>query len=210
MPSRAVSNPSATTAEGFCFALAAEARRLLDRFDDAHLAPFLAEWPASGEAVRTIAPSTLPVLRWVADLARGGSERTRPLTTAFAAAAGSLRWQQTYGPADFGPDFLGRYGWTELIGTRGPIPSTALAAGVLLLGPETDYPRHRHEAEEIYIPLSGTAVWTKGDAEPARRAPGTFIHHPSWTPHAMHTTNEPLLAFYLWRAGDLAQKSLIG
>jgi hypothetical protein len=34
--------------------------------------------------------------------------------------------------------------------------------------------------------------------------------HPSWTAHAMHTEQEPLLAAYVWRAGDLTAKSRIG
>jgi hypothetical protein len=36
-----------------------------------------------------------------------------------------------------------------------------------------------------------------------------WIHHPSWTTHAMRTEGEPLLAAYIWRAGDLTAKSLI-
>ena len=37
------------------------------------------------------------------------------------------------------------------------MPSTTIAAGFLLLGPHTHYPRHSHAAEELYIPLAGTA-----------------------------------------------------
>jgi hypothetical protein len=104
-------------------------------------------------------------------------------------------------------DFLQRYGWSELIGLRGPVASERLAAGFLLLGPLTEYARHRHAAEEIYLPLAGTALWQRGDAAWRRRAPGRPIHHPSWMPHAMRTEAQPLLALYLWRRGDLAQRS---
>ena len=60
---------------------------------------------------------------------------------------------------DFGPEFLERYGWTELIGNRGIIYSNRIACGFLLLGPEIEYPSHRHEAKEVYIPLTGRTQW---------------------------------------------------
>ena len=92
---------------------------------------------------------------------------------------------------------------------RGPIASRRLAVGFLLLGPDVAYPLHSHEAEEIYLVLSGTAAWRRG-GEPWRdEAPGALIHHPSRAPHAMRTEREPLLALYAWRGGDLAQKSTI-
>ena len=123
--------------------------------------------------------------------------------------AAALRWGQTYGAGDFGADFLRGYGWTELIGLRGSIASDTVAVGVLLLGPGIDYPPHAHEAEEVYLPLSGTARWMRGDAPHAPVAPGVAIHHPSWLPHGMRTGAEPLVAAYVWRGGDLAAKSRI-
>ena len=76
-----------------------------------------------------------------------------------------------------------------------------------MLGPATHYPRHRHEAEEIYLPLSGTAAWQQGDARWRDRPPGTLIHHAGNEPHAMRTGAGPLLALYLWRSANLAQKA---
>jgi hypothetical protein len=77
----------------------------------------------------------------------------------------------------------------------------------LLLGPATHYPRHRHEAEEIYMPLAGTAAWQQGDGDWRDQLPGTVIHHQPFEPHAMRTHAEPLLALYLWRGAGLAQKA---
>ncbi len=89
--------------------------------------------------------------------------------------------------------------------------SKTLACGFLLLGPRTFYPRHRHEAEEIYLPLSGTAEWQQGDAIWREHPPGTIIHHSSEEPHAMRTHAQPLLALYLWRSANLKQKArLVG
>lgn len=165
-------------------------------------APFLADWP-EGPARRAQVPGLLPVCRWLPDLAGG------PLVAALRRAAPRLEWRQTYGAADFGTAFLERYGWTELVGLRGPIPSDRVAAGVLMLGPGVTYPAHSHQAAELYLPLAGTALWQKGDAPFALVAPGTPILHDPWVPHAMQTGTEPLLALYLWRGGDLAAKSRI-
>jgi hypothetical protein len=89
---------------------------------------------------------------------------------------------------------------------NGPRYSDRLASGFLLLGPDTLYPRHRHAAEEIYLPLVGAAEWQQGDTVWRRHPAGTVIHHRSEEPHAMRTGAEPLLALYLWR-GNLEQKS---
>ena len=111
--------------------------------------------------------------------------------------------------ADFGERFLQNYGWSEWVGQRGAFASDAIACGVLLLGPDIEYPAHSHEAEELYLPLAGHGWWRSAQSDWRLRAPGTWIHHPSWTTHAMRTGAEPLLAAYVWRAGDLTAKSRI-
>jgi quercetin dioxygenase-like cupin family protein len=118
-----------------------------------------------------------------------------------------MAWKQTYTAAQTPPAFLRNYGWCELIGTTGEVPSEQLACGFLLLGPHTLYPRHHHEAEEIYIPLTGTASWEKGDEGWRVQPPGAVIHHPSNIPHAMRTADAALVALYLWRSDNLHQKA---
>ncbi len=171
----------------------------------AEAGPFLALWPEGG-ARRGQVPVRLPVCRWLEGL---GGGLTGGLTGEVAAAVDALEWRQTYGAGDFGAGFLERYGWTEVVGLRGPIASERVAAGFLLLGPEVTYPPHAHAAEELYLPLSGVAWWQRGDAPFAQVPPGEAIHHAPWVPHAMRTGAEPLLALYLWRGGDLAAKSVI-
>jgi mannose-6-phosphate isomerase-like protein (cupin superfamily) len=148
-------------------------------------------------------------MRVLPRLAALASPATRGIIEQLVDAAERLAWRQTYGPEDFGAAFLESYGWSELVGLRGPIASEAIACGVLLLGAATDYPSHAHEAEELYVPLAGTAFWQCGAGPFTARVPGEAIHHPSWTPHAMRTAAEPLLALYAWRGGDLAAKSTI-
>jgi hypothetical protein len=120
-----------------------------------------------------------------------------------------LEWRQTYSADDFGAAFLERYGWTELIGLRGPIASERIACGFLMLGPGIDYPAHAHEAEELYLPLAGTALWRRDESDFVSRRPGAPIVHRPWEPHAVRTQAEPLLALYVWRGGELAAKSKI-
>jgi hypothetical protein len=134
----------------------------------------------------------------------------QPLVELLARHRSDLRWGQTYSAADFGRDFIDNYGWIELFGTRGHFVNDRVAAGFLILGPGIIYPDHHHVAEELYVPLTGGAEWRKGKGGFVARSAGEIIHHPSDVSHAMRTGAEPLVAFYLWRGGPLAQKSIIG
>jgi len=169
---------------------------------------FLSDWPRELTA-RPIEARSLSVVGAVRGLSRYAAPRTHALVEAIAAVAGELDWRQTYSEADFGARFLENYGFSEWIGQRGAFLSDTIACGVLLLGPDTEYPAHSHEAEELYLPLAGRAWWRSGASDWRLSAPGTWIHHSPWTIHAMRTAREPLLAAYLWRAGDLTAKSRI-
>lgn len=150
----------------------------------------------------------LPVCRfWDAALAGATAvpaEEVRALGPA-------LRWTQNpnYRRRPPDPRFLETYGYAVIAGpeaAEGP-PLVAgdggLAVGLLLLGPGTHYPLHRHPATELYCVIGGAAEWRRGDSPWRVRPPGALIHHPSGLAHATRTGAEPLLAVYLWR-GDLA------
>ncbi len=187
--------------------IAARILKLLESLQEPALAPFLTDWPRTSLR-RALHSSPLPVLRWLPDIARDAAPFGFELVAAMYRAAPSLAWRQTYTAKDLDRAFLDNYGWTEILGSgNGPLASERIACGFLILGPSTHYPRHRHEAEEIYLPLSGTAAWQQGDSLWQERAPGTLIHHASDEPHAMRTGGSPLLALYLWRSDNLAQKA---
>jgi Dimethlysulfonioproprionate lyase len=186
--------------------IAERCKQLLESLHHPALAPFLADWPSAPRR-RTVQAAALPVLRWLPQMAHDTAAFGRDLVAAVCAAEASLAWRQTYTARDLDAAFLDNYGWSEIFGTNGPLASERLACGFLLLGPATHYPSHRHEAEEIYLPLSGTAAWQQGDALWRERPPGTPIHHVGEEPHSMRTGAGPLLALYLWRSGDLAQKA---
>jgi Dimethlysulfonioproprionate lyase len=186
--------------------LITQACALLTQMRASGLSPFLDEWPKSS-TTREVESKSLPVLQWLSRVHEFAPPFSARFVEAFVAAAPALAWQRSYTLADVSGAFLDSYGWTELMGLIGPIPSQHLACGLLLLGPNLIYPPHRHEAEEIYVPLAGTAAWKRGTKPWHEQPPGTLIHHARHEPHAMRTTTEPLLALYLWHSENLAQKS---
>jgi hypothetical protein len=206
--------------DGALAGLAQKARRLLGSLDEPALAPFLAAWPgrerprlsdpapvASGLPVPDVeSKPTLPVLRCLADFAADDSGFGAPLVADLCRKHHLLMWRQTYAAGDVGDAFLRNYGYTEIVGVKS-IPSRRIACGFLILGPFTLYPRHRHEAEEIYVPLKGMARWQQNDAVWRERRPGAVIHHTSDEPHSMQTGAEPLLALYVWRGAQLNQRA---
>lgn len=199
--------------DGALNGLALKARRLLRSLDAPALAPFLADWPGHDwpghdrpHLSDSPVPSNLPVLRWLPDFAVDESGFGASLVADLCRNHHSLTWRQTYAAGVVGAAFLRNYGYAELVGMKS-IPGGRIACGFLVLGPSTLYPRHRHEAEEIYIPLRGTARWQQSDAVWRERGPGAVIHHTSDEPHAMQTGAEPLLALYVWRSDQLDQRA---
>jgi Dimethlysulfonioproprionate lyase len=180
----------------------------LQSLGDRLVAEFTAaiDWQAGQ---RRLAANDLACLRHLDRAAEIAPVNERTLVRLLADKRHDLCWGQTYTADDFGQNFIDNYGWMELAGTRGHFESDKVAAGFLVLGPDIVYPDHRHVAEELYLPLTGGTEWRKGEGGFAIRAAGEIIHHPSNLSHAMRTGAEPLIAFYVWRGGPLAQKSTI-
>ncbi len=158
---------------------------------------------------RSLVAHDLPVVRNLREIRHPGNGAEGALFDKLLRAADMMHWAQTYSISDFGGDFLERYGWVELFGTRGHFASEEMAGGFLLLGRGVHYPDHHHTAEEIYIPLTDGSLWSKDGQPFLPHWSGGIIHHPSNIRHAMRTEDEPLVALYLWRGGPLAQKSII-
>ncbi len=197
--------------------LALQVRELLGSLGAPALAPFLADWPertarqtrrgSGAEAAPGRASAALPVLRCIRDVEDAADIFGPAVTRTFCRQAPALHWRQTYGAGEAAAGFLRNYGYTELLGPDAPWPAISISCGFLLLGPSTRYPPHRHLAEEIYLPLCGTAHWQQGARGWEALPPGTLIHHESGVPHAMQTGSQPLLALYVWRGGHLDQKA---
>lgn len=91
----------------------------------------------------------------------------------------------------------------KIVGPNGLSDDSAVHLGLTPLAPHTHYPLHSHPAVELYLVLTGAALWRTSGRPFKRRQPGSAILHPTNIGHAMETADEPLLALYTWR-GDLA------
>lgn len=185
-------------------------KRFLEHLDDDHINSFLADWPpADNHRMRSNTPHALPVLAWLPMAVKAAGPDGEVLVRKLASLADQIAWAQTYTAEDFGSGFLEKYGWTELIGQRGPIVSSRIACGFLILGPRIEYPRHSHEAEEVYVPLTGQTLWQQDHQKWACHKSCRPIYHAPRVTHAMRTEDVPLLSLYLWRGADLTEKSHI-
>ncbi|MBV9432355.1 MAG: hypothetical protein JO137_11090 [Hyphomicrobiales bacterium] len=158
-------------------------------------------------------PRRLPVCEYFVEALQAATGEAGEIAASLRLLEPLLSFVQNpnYRRAPPSPSFLVNYGYAVLAGPGDGAPALVhnpdLAFGVLLLGPHTEYPAHRHPAAELYIPLS-RAEWAKASgplAEPefVSREPGCVIHHPPNVVHATRTRETPLAALYLW-AGDLA------
>lgn len=156
-----------------------------------------------------IAPNTLPVLSFLSTIAEQAEKVSKQLAQLLEQYQSHLHFNQTYTVDDFGAEFLQQYGWLKLLGPDAYWHSDSLSSGFVLFGNDITYPEHWHVAEELYLPISGTADWYHEEYGWQTKLPGDVIYHSSNIKHAIRTTGEPLLLMYVWRAGDLMQKSSI-
>ena len=154
----------------------------------------------------TFEKSDSPLIRWIEDSAKHGSSETANLLKALKPALPFLPWKYNYEPRADMPDLGNRMGWGEILGPEAPYHDEHFCFGFTLLGKNTLYPAHYHPATELYVVLSGLAVWTL-DGVSKVRGPGEFILHPSNHVHSMQTKDEPLLALYTWSGEDVVTLS---
>ncbi len=147
----------------------------------------------------TVPPPEAPMPEHLAGaLAAPGAH---PLTARLAAIAGRLPWLRVTG-RDMPAGFAGRHAYCDITGPGALIEAPDIGFGAYLQYPETFYPRHWHAAEELYLILGGTALWTRDGVTEVPAPPGTLIRHAPFERHATRTRAEPLLALWVWM-GDL-------
>lgn len=164
------------------------------------------------EHYSAVPPRRLPVADRLATAMLGAEPRAREMLALFAQHEDLLPWEQSYRKEDGVVDdaMLADYGFVEIIGQRGPFVSTRIRAGIGIYGPHIDYPRHRHQPEEIYSLLAGAADFLiDGDYGNPRRA-GDLVHMPPNTWHGFRTGDQALVIYYLWQGGDLREISTFG
>ncbi len=162
------------------------------------------DWGNSWQAVEPVYHPAADVLDTAARQAD-----SHELVARFAMHKHRLRWEQSYRREDgLVPDaMLDGYAFSEVIGKRGPFVSERIRCGLGVWGPGIEYPRHHHQAEEVYLVLAGSAVFELGGTGPARRGVGDIVYVAPNEVHGFNTTDDLLVVFYLWQAGDLRQTS---
>ena len=158
---------------------------------------------------RKTEPNYLPASDYLNEGMSIGDQGIDRLLKLYAANKGAFKWEQSYTLADqvVGEDMLSGYGFVELIGKYGPFVSNSIRCGIGVWGPNIDYPIHKHQAEEIYLIMSGSAMFKVGERPETLKTPEEVVFVESMTPHGFHTLDQPMVLFYLWQAGDLREKS---
>lgn len=170
---------------------------------------FKASMRAWGETWQEVIPAYLAVVDILGTAGVSTETPASTLVAAFERHKSRLRWEQSYKKEDgLVPDaMLAGYGFTEIIGQRGPFVSDRIRAGISIWGPGIVYPRHQHEAEEIYVVLAGAAEFKVGSGVETRQSVGDVVYVESNVSHGFRTTDQSLVVYYLWQAGDLRQQS---
>jgi len=165
-----------------------------------------------GDTWQAATPAHLSAADFLGATSVSDDPRTEALLDVFKRHRNRLHWEQSYKKEeDLVPDaMLAGYGFAEIIGQQGPFVSERIRAGIGIWGPNIVYPVHKHQAEEVYIVLTGSAEFTVGAAEEIRHNAGDVVFVESGTPHGFRTTGQGLVVYYLWQAGDLRQQSQFG
>lgn len=110
--------------------------------------------------------------------------------------APTLTWAQNprYNVENKGADFMDNYGWSAL----GLTGSSAMAFGVLILGPGIEYPPTSYESEGVFLVIGGSPEWKSGDEPWERVEAGDVICRPYGGSEGKRPGNEPMLALYAW------------
>jgi mannose-6-phosphate isomerase-like protein (cupin superfamily) len=171
--------------------------------------PAMRHWGTDWKATN---PKYLPAGDILAAAEKRCDKSAQHLVQTFTRHNQRLCWEQSYRKQDgLVPDaMLAAYGFAEIIGLRGPFVSDRIRAGIAIWGAQVDYPQHQHQAEEVYIVLAGSAEFSFDSNTTQTRRAGDVVFVESNRRHGFHTTDESLVVFYLWQAGDLRQTSSFG
>lgn len=121
------------------------------------------------------------------------------LAAAFERFEPYMSWIRTEHYRDkLGDEYMENYCYTNVLGYDALIPHERIIASFFIIGPGRHYPRHHHEAEEIYFPFGGDTLWGQSDSTPIARPAAEPIHNTPWLPHEMITRKTPLFTFCFW------------
>lgn len=126
------------------------------------------------------------------------------LTSLIQKTAPQMCWRNIYEPPPNTPDkqayeFSKRLGCYSLIGNDAPFASNSFRLFVIYMPANLHYPWHTHPAEEIYLVLSGEAIFKRDGYDDEYLSEGQTMFHQSQLAHAIETKEKPMLSLVAWR-----------
>ena len=121
------------------------------------------------------------------------------LQSAILDARKLVHWRETYRGTDIGDDFMDRFGCYCIIGENAPFMSEAIRLFMVYMPAHLYYPWHHHPAEEMYMVVSGSAVFKRKSCPDEVLIEGDTSFHKSNQPHAMETLENSVLCLVAWR-----------
>lgn len=114
-----------------------------------------------------------------------------PLTDSTRQLANHLHWTSSPRLDDRG-ELVGLASLDDLIELGG------LRVGLMLVGPHSAYPEHRHDPSEAYLVLGGEAEWRAGGSTDYRhRTVGDVVVNNPNDIHGVRTSNSPTVAVWV-------------
>jgi hypothetical protein len=96
------------------------------------------------------------------------------------------------------PEIANKMATVELIGPDGMIFHDTVRVGLFMQSANLDYVTREHAAEETFIMLCGSGMWSCHNEPLQTRKSGDYIHHPSMAPHVSVTYGDPFIAAWRW------------
>lgn len=157
-----------------------------------------AAFPAPLEP-QAMAPNDRPASRLLQEDKDLHSTAFADLQSAIIAAAPVMRWRAIYDATTQDTRFMDKLGCYSIIGKGGPFASDSLRLFIVYMPAGLYYPWHIHPAEEMYMVISGNAVFKRGGAADECLSEGQSMFHESNQPHAIETKEIPMLSLVAWR-----------
>ncbi|WP_375700442.1 MAG: dimethylsulfonioproprionate lyase family protein [Rhodobacterales bacterium] len=142
----------------------------------------------------------LPVCKYLTDIANpsvSDEPDLRQVMTTFFSIEPTLRWRRRQGDCSGASEgFAENHANAMIVGPGGLEPREGVWLGVSLLGPNVQYPNHRHPPQETYLVMN-TGDFRQGRNEWVHVAKGETFYNPHNIPHAMRSNDLPLLVFWV-------------
>ena len=136
---------------------------------------------------------------WPTILENIASEQGQAIGSILKRLTPYFKWKfhGSYNLQNCSQDFLNNFSLTELVGEDGLCFSKQVTYGIFLIGPDTYYPMHCHDAAECLYVLSGRGTWRLAEGPTISLPPSSTVFIPSGKAHAFWSFKDPMAAIYM-------------